>query len=83
MNKRQQLEDYYDQYVWKHQTLDEFIVEKAQRYAKNIAIIDEDIEITYEDLIVEIENYACEMQVNGLKKGDKVLVQLPNCISHA
>ena len=80
MNKRQQLEDYYDQYVWKHQTLDEFIVEKAQRYAKNIAIIDEDIEITYEDLIVEIENYACEMQVNGLKKGDKVLVQLPNCI---
>lgn len=75
-----ELEKYYDENVWKHKTLDEYLEGKVEQYSKNIAVIDGDIEITYEELSEEINNYAIEMQRDGIKENDKVVIQLPNCL---
>ncbi len=78
--KRQELENFYDQRAWVHYTLDEYLEEKAKRYSKNVAIIDGELEVTYETLIQEAKNYAGRMVADGIKKGDKVVIQLPNCL---
>ncbi|MBH9580711.1 AMP-binding protein [Staphylococcus felis] len=78
--KRTELETFYDHKVWGHYTLDEYLEEKAIRYPNSVAIIDGEIEVTYESLIKEVKNYAGRMVADGIKEGDKVVVQLPNCL---
>lgn len=77
---KKELENFYDQEVWGNYTLDEYLEEKSKLYPQNLAIIDGDIKITYETLTKVIKNYANRMVSDGIKEGDTVIVQLPNCL---
>ena len=77
--KREQLEIFYDEQVWDHQTLDEFIQEKVRQYPEKIALIDREFEFTYQEMYDEINHFAYKFYQDGIKPDDKVLIQLPNC----
>lgn len=76
---REQLEKYYDENIWEHITLGEALERWSEKYKNKIAVIDEDIELTYKKLNEEVDYYAEGLLNNGINKGDKVLLQLPNC----
>ncbi|MCJ8343719.1 MAG: AMP-binding protein, partial [Cetobacterium sp.] len=76
---REQLEKYYDENIWEHITLGEALERWSEKYKNKIAVIDEDIELTYKKLNEEVDHYAEGLLNNGINKGDKVLLQLPNC----
>lgn len=50
----------------------------AQRYPKRPAIIFYDTEITYSELLSEVESLAGWLQGKGLKKGDRALLYMQN-----
>lgn len=56
-----------------------FLEESASRFAKKKALYFMGKEISFEALYVEAKKMASFMQKEGLKKGDKVAIMLPNC----
>lgn len=76
---KEKLEKFYDENVWLHKTIGEIIEECADVYGDNIALVDRDIEYSYIDLNKESNIYANKLLNAELNKGDKVLLQFPNC----
>ena len=72
------LEKFYDENVWEHITLGEFIIDCANKYGNNIAVVDEEREYTYKDLDEDSRKYACGLLKAGFKSGDKIVLQMPN-----
>ncbi|HBC41800.1 MAG TPA: hypothetical protein DCZ88_07865, partial [Pseudanabaena sp.] len=68
--------------------LAQIILETATKYADKPAIIFEGVTDpqklprvwTYRELSLQIQGYAATLQHLGIKKGDRVAVQLPKCI---
>lgn len=81
MNYKKDLSKYEYLEGWEKKTLGEHLKTWANIYGKKTAVIAGDDEITYE----ELEKRACERAYGfldlGIKKGDLVLLQLPNSVS--
>ena len=76
---KEKLEKFYDENVWEHMTLGEFITKCAKKYKDKIAIVDGDMRLSYNDLDELSNKYANGLLKAGFKKGDKIVLQLPNC----
>ncbi len=59
-------------------SLGELITKSATKYPEHTAIIHDSQLITYRDLIKRIEYFAHALKAMGVKKGDRVLLFLPN-----
>lgn len=56
------------------------ISETAAKYADKPAIVFGDKTWTYQDFDLQVQRYATHLDCLGIKKGDRVAVQLPKCI---
>ncbi len=62
----------------KKKTLYEELYEETQIFKDKIAVIDGDGSFTYNRLISEIDEYAEHFFALGMRRGDRVVLQLPN-----
>ncbi|WP_017767101.1 (2,3-dihydroxybenzoyl)adenylate synthase [Streptococcus agalactiae] len=76
---KNKLEKYYDENVWDHTTLGEFITDCVNKYGDNIAVVNGDIELSYKDIDRQSNSFANGLLKAGFKCGDKIVLQLPNC----
>ena len=76
---KEKLEKFYDEQVWPHITLGEFIEDCAKKYGDKIALVDGDVELSYQELNRKARHYANVLLKAGFKKGDRIVLQLPNC----
>ena len=76
---KEKLEKFYDEQVWPHITLGEFIEDCAKKYGDKIALVDGDVELSYQELNRKACHYANGLLKAGFKKGDRIVLQLPNC----
>ena len=57
----------------------EFITDCAKTYRDKTAIVDGDVRLSYNELDELSTKYANGLLKAGFKKGDKIVLQLPNC----
>lgn len=76
---KEKLEKFYDEQVWPHITLGEFIEDCAKKYGDKIALVDGVVELSYQELNRKACHYANGLLKAGFKKGDRIVLQLPNC----
>ncbi len=73
--------DYEQLGYWEPLTLGEQLRSAASRYKNKIAVVEDDIRLTYEELDKTADKLAAGLSGMGIQAGDNVVVQLPNCIS--
>lgn len=64
----------------KRTTLTHELANTNSKYPDKTAVIDSERSVTYCELVSEIRSYSAKFQKAGIKKGDNVLLQLPNKI---
>jgi 2,3-dihydroxybenzoate-AMP ligase len=64
---------------WRDQPLGAWMWELAGRYGARVALVDGAREITYRQLAEAADAMAGGLRAHGLGRGDRILVQLPNC----
>ncbi|HML33607.1 MULTISPECIES: (2,3-dihydroxybenzoyl)adenylate synthase [Sporomusa] len=67
--------------VWEKVTYGERLREWAVTYKDRIALIEDNVRLTYQELDQKADELAFGFYHMGIKKGDNVAVQLPNTIS--
>jgi yersiniabactin salicyl-AMP ligase len=67
--------------LWEHLSLGEHLREWAKKYKDKIAIIEGDKRLTYMEFDLKVDQLSIKFINMGIKKGDRVVVQLPNTIS--
>lgn len=67
-----------DQYT----SLVDMVEEGLSRFASNAAYSNMGKEITFEELDILSRNFAAYLQEAGLKKGDRIAIQMPNCLQY-
>ncbi len=72
------VEKYIAQGYWLGQTLSEFFIDCAEKYAENTALICGEREYSYQELQNHIDGFAVYLQQQGYQVGDSVVIQLPN-----
>ncbi|MDP4164154.1 MAG: long-chain fatty acid--CoA ligase [Bacillota bacterium] len=60
-------------------SLPQVLQETTHRHPTNHALSFYGRKITYEQLSFQVTAFASALQVNGIKKGDRVAIMLPNC----
>ncbi|MBN9792688.1 2,3-dihydroxybenzoate-AMP ligase [Pseudonocardia sp. TMWB2A] len=70
--------EYVSKGYWRDQTLPELLFETAGRLPDKVAVIDRDSQLTYARLTGEILRLAAGLNALGLRRGDRVVVHLPN-----
>lgn len=75
-------EDFVEKYIakgyWFGQTLSDFFIECAEKYAQNTAIICGERHFSYAQLQQHIDEFAVYLSKQGYQIGDSVVIQLPN-----
>jgi yersiniabactin salicyl-AMP ligase len=66
---------------WEPLTLGQQLTMWAQKYPENIALVEAATRLTYRELDRKADELAAGFYLLGIKKGDNVVVQLPNRIS--
>lgn len=66
--------------IWEDITIYEKFKSTASKFSSNIAIICGEKKITYQELNSKVEDFASGVNRFGIKSGQNVLVQLPNCL---
>lgn len=56
-----------------------FLDQTAQKQPEHVALVTDDSRITYSELLAAVNKIACELQQQGVKKGDRVAIALKNC----
>lgn len=79
LNIKEKLNKFYEENAWEHLTVAEHLKIWTDAYSDKVALIDGDSELTYSQLKDEVDSYANGLLNDGFRKGDKILVQLPNC----
>lgn len=69
--------------IWRDETIDEAIARAARRTPDKTAIIAQQTRITYAQLVESSERLADGLYDAGLRAGDRIVVQLPNCAEFA
>ncbi|MCM5704297.1 (2,3-dihydroxybenzoyl)adenylate synthase [Larsenimonas salina] len=69
---------YRDQGLWSDQTFGELLKTQAERFAADPALVDGETRLSYRALDARVDRLCAGLQRSGLKKGDRVVVQLGN-----
>lgn len=77
------IEEYEKLEGWEQITLGQQLSNWAKNYSHRIAFVENSSEITYEELNKRVDDLAFGLLEIGIKKGDRVILQLPNRISFA
>lgn len=72
---------YIEKGYWEKITLGESLKQWSTLYSDQIAIIDGQTKITYENFNNEVNRLGAGLKKLGLVKGDKVVLQMPNSVS--
>ena len=78
MNSR--FKRYVERGIWKKENLFQSLERWEKMYSERIAIVEEEEALTYKQLLEKVNCRANGFLNLGLKKGDCVIVQLPNGI---
>jgi 2,3-dihydroxybenzoate-AMP ligase len=68
---------------WRAETIPQAIVNAAKQRPNAIALTDSTRSITYAQLLDEAANLAALLDREGIARGDRLVIQLPNCIEFA
>ncbi|MFF5307890.1 (2,3-dihydroxybenzoyl)adenylate synthase [Streptomyces massasporeus] len=63
---------------WRGRPLGSYLHEWAETHGDAVAVVDDDIRLTYRQLVDRADGLACRLLDSGLRPGDAMLVQLPN-----
>ncbi|MDF2987627.1 MAG: hypothetical protein K0R50_3137, partial [Eubacterium sp.] len=80
MQTKNKLEQFYRENVWEPVTLGQALSLWSQRYRDNAAVTENGRQLTYGQLESEAGRIAQGFRCYGFKKGDKVVLQIPNSI---
>ena len=69
---------YREKGYWIGQNLDQFLAAIAAQYPNNIAVIDAERQIDYQQFYRDVVVAAQHLYEQGLRGGDKAIVQMPN-----
>ena len=80
---KQQPQELRDSYraegLWTDRLLTDFLEIAVKRSPDKIAVVDERFDpISYADLAIEVSRLAAALQANGIGRGDKFIIALPN-----
>ena len=79
--------EFSDRYIregyWKAETIAEALVASARRHPDSIAVVDPNRSLTFRELIEEAAGLASIIERSGLRRGDRIVIQLPNCAEFA
>ncbi|MFI6096969.1 (2,3-dihydroxybenzoyl)adenylate synthase [Lentzea sp. NPDC051213] len=64
---------------WRGRTLGSLVTSWADCYGSEVAVVDDRRQLTYLDLAAEVDVLAERLLGLGLRPGDSIVVQLPNC----
>ena len=79
MNNQEAREQKYEELgYWQPYNFGDRLRQWATRFSHNKAIIDKQGVLTYHEFNQNVDNYVSHLYHLGLRKGDRVLVQLPN-----
>ncbi|HUA32775.1 MAG TPA: AMP-binding protein [Candidatus Binataceae bacterium] len=72
---------------WSDETIQQAIAESAQRIMRAnphaIAVSDSSRALTFSQLVSEAASTAALLERSGIRRGDRIIVQLPNCVEFA
>ena len=68
---------------WRAETIPQAIVDSAKRRPDAIALVDSTRSITFSQLLDEAGKLAALLDGEGIVRGDRVVIQIPNCIDFA
>jgi len=72
------IEMYYAKRWWLGLTFGDILDQTADMYPRREALVTEDVRLTYRQLVEKVNQTAISFLKLGIKRGDKVLIQLPN-----
>jgi 2,3-dihydroxybenzoate-AMP ligase len=76
-------ERYIREGFWRAETIPQAIVRAARQRPDLIALSDSTRSLTYSQLLDEAGHVAALLDREGIARGDRVVIQLPNCIDFA
>ncbi|MGG3939862.1 (2,3-dihydroxybenzoyl)adenylate synthase [Peribacillus psychrosaccharolyticus] len=65
---------------WKGETFGSMLRERAKKYGSRMALTGGDRNLTYAELDTQVDRLAAGFQKLGIKKMDRVVIQLPNIV---
>jgi 2,3-dihydroxybenzoate-AMP ligase len=74
----EELFHFYETECWTNETFGSMLKDRAKTYGEKIAVKSSTKELSYRELDQKADELAAGFQKLGLKKGDKVVLQLPN-----
>ena len=72
------IREYVDKGWWKNRTYGDILDRSSAVYPDNIAVIDDGTQLTYLELKKKVDRLAIALHERGVKKYDRLLIQLPN-----
>src|SRR5271170_970875 len=76
-------ERYIREGFWRAETIPQAIVRAARLRPDSIALIDSTRSLTFSQLVDEAGHIAGLLDREGIERGDRVVIQLPNCVEFA
>jgi 2,3-dihydroxybenzoate-AMP ligase len=68
---------------WRSETIPQAIAQAARQRPDSIALVDSTRSLTCSQLLDEAGNVAALLDREGIARGDRVIIQLPNCVEFA
>src|SRR5579885_220376 len=76
-----------DRYIrdgyWRAETIFDAVADSARRNNDRLAVVDSHRSLTFGQLLEESRRFRATMAACGLSRGDRVIIQLPNCAEFA
>lgn len=76
------VEEYAKRGLLEKKTLGEALQEWSRRYGDKTALVDEKRRLSYRQLWEEANSRAVLFYQNGIRKGDNIIVQMPNSVDY-
>ena len=76
-------ERYLREGFWRAETIPQALVHVANQRPDSIALVDSSRSLTYSQLLDEAAHIAALLDRENIARGDRVVIQLPNCIEFA
>src|SRR5208282_4062116 len=76
-------ERYVREGFWRAETISQAVAAAARQYRDQVAIVDGRRTMTFAELTGEAQRFRAALAKHGLGRGDRIVVQLPNCSEFA
>ncbi len=75
------VDHYFNNGIWKKETMIDVLKNSVDHYP-DLRHKDEEREISYQEMWQEVESFAASLYEMGIRKGDKVAIQLPSSLDY-